>query len=592
MQIALFLAVLSTCAGLATTVSVAVQREKRDLHWLLLGLLGGVVVWTSGTILRWSVASPEGLGAAMRLIFIGVVSVPPLWFALAARYGDASGWLVRREVWAALAVPSVLTYLALLTNDAHHLVMTELSFEVLARGGLAWGGPLFWVFITWAYALVLGGAVLYLRAARQMVAGADWRRGVTLAVASVIPIAVSTLYLFRLVPVHFDLTPASLIVSTLLISLAIFRYRLLESLPLARRDVIEHLRDGVVMANAAGVILDLNPAAAASLGRAAGQLRGRPLAEVLGEFVDPQRSAEVRAWIELRAADAPPLVLETRTDDNRSVEVSAAWACDSRGYAVGRFAVLRDRTEERRYERAVRHAQRLQSVGTLAAGIAHEVNNPLAFIRANLSQIHQMGEWVEAGAGGCEEVPKLLVQLADLRQIAEETLDGIGRIERIVTGMRRLAATQSEAFQAVDLNQVVNDALRLSNLGREPEIAVQASLAGSLPTIDGAPERLVQAVLNLLVNARQALRGCGLVCVETWSEGDRVGVCVTDDGPGIPPEVQERIFDPFFTTKDPDQGTGLGLAIAFDIVRDHGGVLEVSSSPGAGACFAARLPVR
>jgi signal transduction histidine kinase len=286
-----------------------------------------------------------------------------------------------------------------------------------------------------------------------------------------------------------------------------------------------------------------------------------------------------------------PFVAEVRTADQRIVEVSVASVRADLAEPAGWFVVLRDRTEERRFERIARHTEKLQSVGTLAAGIAHEVNNPLAFIRANLSQIHRMGERVEACHAERDPDAKLAGELADLREIAEETLDGIERIERIVAGMRRLVPSGEQSLQRVDVNEVVRDALRLSNLGRDAQVAVETRFAPALPPVEGTPERLVQTVLNLLVNARQALEGrSGRVCVETRCDGASLEIRVGDDGPGIAEEIRERIFDPFFTTKDPDQGTGLGLAIAFDIVRDHGGDLEVRSKPGAGACFIVRLP--
>jgi signal transduction histidine kinase len=339
------------------------------------------------------------------------------------------------------------------------------------------------------------------------------------------------------------------------------------------------------MANAAGVILDLNPAAEGILGGEAREVRGLSLGDVLDGFGDEEGGQRLGAFLTNLPAGSARFATEVRTSDQRLVEVSVA------SEPAGWFAVLRDRTEERRFERIARHTEKLQSVGTLAAGIAHEVSNPLTFIRANLSQIHRMGERVEACHAERDPDAKLADELADLREIAEETLDGIGRIEHIVTGMRRLAARREQSFQRVDANQVVRDALRLSNLSRAEQVAVETRLADALPPVEGTPKRLVQAVLNLLVNARQALEGrSGRVFVETRCHDSSLEIRVGDDGPGIAEEIQGHIFDPFFTTKDPDQGTGLGLAIAFDIVRDHGGELEVRSKPGAGACFIVRLP--
>jgi PAS domain S-box-containing protein len=591
MHPAIPLAALGLVSTSAMACYVALRREKTELHWLLLALLVSLVVWTAGVIARFSVASPTGLEAALRLVFLGVFTTPPLWLLVSVVYARPGGALERRGVWVALGIPSALAYLALLTNEAHHLVVREVSFEAMGAGGRGWGGPIFWVFIAWAYALVLGAALIHLRAVRRMVANDERRRGVLLAAASLVPIAASMPYLFRLIPLRFDLTPAALSIATVLISVAVFRYRLLESLPLARRDVIEHLRDGVVMADAAGVILDLNPAAEGILGRAARDVRGLSLGDVLRVFGEEESGQRLCALLASHSADSAPLVAEVRTAGQRLVEVSVASVWAHLAEPAGWFAVLRDRTEERRFERIAQRTEKLRSVGTLAAGIAHEVSNPLAFIRANLSQIHRMGERVEACHAEPQADAKLAEDLADLREIAEETLDGIGRIERIVAGMRRLVAGDEQSVQGVDVNEVVRDALRLSNLGRDGQVVLEVRLADALPPVQGTPERLVQAVLNLLVNARQALEGrSGRVRVETRCHDASLEIRVGDDGPGIVEEIQERIFDPFFTTKGPDQGTGLGLAIASDIVRDHGGALEVRSKPGAGACFVICLP--
>ena len=218
MHPAIPLAALGLVSASAMACYVALRREKTELHWLLLALLVSLVVWTAGVISRFSVASPTGLEAALRLVFLGVFSTPPLWLLVAVVYARPGGALERRGVWVALGIPSALAYLALLTNEAHHLVIREVSFEAMEAGGRAWGGPIFWVFMAWAYALVLGGALLYLRTARRMLANDERRRGVLLAVASVVPIAASVPYLFRLVPLRFDLTPAALSIATVLVS--------------------------------------------------------------------------------------------------------------------------------------------------------------------------------------------------------------------------------------------------------------------------------------------------------------------------------------------------------------------------------------
>ena len=285
------------------------------------------------------------------------------------------------------------------------------------------------------------------------------------------------------------------------------------------------------------------------------------------------------------------LSAELLTPGDRRIQVSALRVRDRRGETVGQYLLLCDRTEERRLERVARQTQRMQTVGTLAAGIAHEVNNPLAFIRANLTEIQRLGEIAESHRQGPDA--KLADELADLPDIAAETLDGIHRIERIVSGMRRLSTPRGEPVSRVDLNEVARDAVRLANLHRDTRVTVVLDLWQEPVWVEGSARRLVQAVLNVVLNAHQALeRGCdGRIAISTRADGDQALLEVTDNGPGIAPELQERIFDPFFTTKSPDKGTGLGLAIAFDIARDHGGLLDVRSGPGEGATFALRLQV-
>ena len=157
--------------------------------------------------------------------------------------------------------------------------------------------------------------------------------------------------------------------------------------------------------------------------------------------------------------------------------------------------------------------------------------------------------------------------------------------------MRRLSTPRGEPVARVDLNEVARDAVRLANLHRDDRVAVELALWHEPVWVEGSARRLGQAVLNLVLNAHQALERArdGRIAISTRCDGDQAVIEVTDNGPGISPELQERIFDPFFTTKSPDKGTGLGLAIAFDIARDHGGLLDVRSRPGAGATFSLRL---
>jgi signal transduction histidine kinase len=295
-----------------------------------------------------------------------------------------------------------------------------------------------------------------------------------------------------------------------------------------------------------------------------------------------------------RIASLPPggrhVEGELRTPDGRSIEVVAG-AVGATGYhPAGRFVSLTDRSAQRRSERLLRERQKLESVGILAAGVAHEVNNPLAFVRSNLAhvrgQLERLLKRAEIDPSGGD------ADLLELPDIFDESLEGVDRIAQIVKDMLRFSRIPEEGAAAVDVNNVVREALRLAALDRNHVVQARERLAEGLPRVMGSSNRLVQVLLNLLLNANQALASRSDAVVETATEWDgrHVLVRVRDNGPGIPEVLLERIFDPFFTTRDPSEGTGLGLSIAFDIVREHGGKLEVQSSPGEGACFTIRLP--
>jgi two-component system C4-dicarboxylate transport sensor histidine kinase DctB len=199
-----------------------------------------------------------------------------------------------------------------------------------------------------------------------------------------------------------------------------------------------------------------------------------------------------------------------------------------------------------------------------------------------------MGEVVEARRESLDA--ELARELEDLHAIAVEALDGVERMARIAADMRCLTAQPHRVKLPLDLAAVVRDAMRIAQVDAADASGADAHSEDAGVWVEGSPERLVQVVVNLLANARQAAGEDGVVRVEVRGRGDTAEIAVEDDGPGIPDALRERIFDPFFTTKGPDAGSGLGLAIAYDIVRDHGGVLEECGEPGCGARFVLRLP--
>jgi signal transduction histidine kinase len=223
--------------------------------------------------------------------------------------------------------------------------------------------------------------------------------------------------------------------------------------------------------------------------------------------------------------------------------------------------------------------EKLSSLGTMAAGVAHEINNPMSFVTSNVDSLLK----------DLRDTPDLPPHLREyLDDVLPATLDGIKRVNAIVTDLRRFARGDPEAHAAYDLNVEVQSALRIVH-GQLSHCVVETDL-GDVGTLVGRPRQIVQVLVNLLANAGQATAAGGRVRVTTRREGDEVRVVIQDTGAGMSPETMKRLFQPFFTTKPPGSGTGLGLAVAHGIITSHGGRIEVESRLGEGSCFTLLLP--
>lgn len=251
--------------------------------------------------------------------------------------------------------------------------------------------------------------------------------------------------------------------------------------------------------------------------------------------------------------------------------------------------------------RRLYQSEKMASVGQLAAGVAHEINNPIGFIRSNLDtardyvrHLADIGKQMGSSAAG---EPRAMwsergtdEMLEDFATLLSECTGGVDRIASIVRDLKGFSNVDGAEEEVIDLNDCVR---RVCNVARS-RIAGQTVLvfeAGALPPVRCRPGHISQALLNLVINAAQAVGECGRITVATLStENGRILVDVSDDGEGIPEETRERIFDPFFTTREAGQGTGLGLTVTRDIVQSHGGEVRVESEPGTGTRVSVSLP--
>jgi PAS domain S-box-containing protein len=263
------------------------------------------------------------------------------------------------------------------------------------------------------------------------------------------------------------------------------------------------------------------------------------------------------------------------------------------------------------------HSEKLAAVGTLAAGMAHEINNPLAFAANNVAVLerdiglvlqvlerYQQG-WDElrgvnperAGAiARLQDEVDLTYLQENLIRITQATRKGLSRVAQIVQNLRSFAQIDRAEVGEIDINEAINQSLAMVGdvLARQ-RVAVLRDFA-TVPKFEGSPAQINQVFLNLLMNGMQAIeaagKAAGQIQITTRHDGGSVVVEVSDDGCGIPADVLPKIFDPFFTTKPIGRGTGLGLSLTHGIISDHGGRIEVESHVGAGSRFRIRFPVK
>jgi two-component system, NtrC family, sensor kinase len=256
-------------------------------------------------------------------------------------------------------------------------------------------------------------------------------------------------------------------------------------------------------------------------------------------------------------------------------------------------------------------SEKMASIGQLAAGVAHEINNPVGFISSNVGTMEQYlkdifsilaaYEQAETAPGApadaCAAVKTLKDKLdyaylkEDISNLIEETRDGVSRVKKIVEDLKYFSHADDTEWKWADLHKGFDSTLNVvwNELKYKAEVVKQY---GKLPDVECLPGQINQVFMNLLVNAAHAIGERGTVTIRTGAENDSVWIEVADTGCGIPPENLKRIFDPFFTTKPAGKGTGLGLSLSYGIVQKHHGKFDVTSEVGKGTTFRVCLPLK
>ncbi len=371
----------------------------------------------------------------------------------------------------------------------------------------------------------------------------------------------------------------------------------LETTQALKSSIVDHALTALVSTDAQGRVVEFNPAAEAMFGHKRAAVLGQPVSHVI--IPEHQRAAHEAGLQRIAAGGVPRIIGKRielsalRADGSEFPVEMLLWRTEVGGsayYTASIFDLTERRDASREIERqreALRQSEKLTAMGSLLAGVAHELNNPLAIVLGRAALLEEK----------TSDDPQLLADARRIREAAERC----GRIVRTFLNMARSKPAQRESVAMNDLVRAATDILAYNY--RSHGIALELVLADALPTVMADGDQIGQVVLNLLVNAQQALAAPAAmtavrrVSVSTGLEArrperePRVWLRVTDNGPGVSAEVRARIFEPFFTTKPEGLGTGLGLAVSRSIARDHGGDLVIEASTGQGASFRLSLPI-
>jgi len=348
---------------------------------------------------------------------------------------------------------------------------------------------------------------------------------------------------------------------------------------LAQR-ILHILPDGVALVRASGHIHVANPSMADLLGCREEDVEGRLLTDHVDRtLLDPA--------VEYRAQEC-----ELLQDSGFEIPVSiSTTTVDLVAGEPDVLLIARDVREMAALRNRLATSERLAVVGQLAGGIAHEINNPLAFIRANIRHVQRESGHLADKLGGGDTDALVRDYLGEVEEAITESLDGVERAMDVVHDVTTFSGTGGDSYRPLDLREPIGHALRVARLGLSPGVKLEAPELPADLTVMGSSRHLKQLFLNLLANAIQAVGEIGCVRIEARRDPQRVCITIADDGCGIASDDLARIFFPFFTTRPVGDGTGLGLAVCHEIVRSHGGKIDVSSEPERGTRVDVRLPV-
>lgn len=519
-----------------------------------------------------------------RMEYIGITVVPVAWFVFAVQYTGRASWLTRRWLLV-LCISPALTILFVFTSELHSLIWTEVdmansgSIPVLDTSHGVW----FWVHSAYSYILIITGAVL-LVVAFVRYPPAYRRQNASLVAGAVLPLVANIIFLSGILPApHLDFTSFGLTLSSLLMANAIFRYRLFDLVPVARRTAVDNMRDGLIVLDAQNRVLDINPAALKLFRRPVSEMVGYPLREFLQDqayILDSfQDITDMETEIGVPTPDKPRYF---------ALQISPLY--DARDHLSGRMLTFHDITARKEAEQELARARDEALAAShfksdLLARVSHELRTPLNVI-LGYTEMLQEGIYGPLTPTQWEPTQKIIASTSFLTRQVNELLD----LARLEAGQLQLNVRE---MSLPDVVQDVHE--KMVVLAETKGVQLQSQVQGNMPTrVLGDPDRIAQILLNLVGNAIKFSDG-GMVQQEVAVGDGRLLLRVSDQGIGIPPEMQQTIFEPFMQVDGSltrqRAGTGLGLAIVRQLTELMAGTITLESQVAQGSTFTICLPL-
>jgi PAS domain S-box-containing protein len=570
---------LAACIGLATLTFYSrniIPTHVRNPGLLLL-TLGTAYIFLNAMEIGTGTPATKFMFFKFQYVLVAIIST--IWLAFILQYISEGKRFAPRTLALFSILPFVVAVLAL-TNEVHHLFWTGSSpsnnyFLFFYREG-----PLFWFSEAFIWAIFLYGVFLLVRQLRLMT---EPLRGdaFTILFAAIV-VLITGIFDAANIEQNLPYPLSSLSIGfTIAFILIVFGFRYLRTThirPIAQQAAIDSLADTIIAMDKQNRVFYMNTAAEKLTGHILSNAYQRPLKELLPSW--PQEILNIvqqPSW----------LAKEIGIEDNGKhswYEIGLSPIHDSVGNLIGRVMIVRDITgrikaedERRDIERKAQLASRLSTVGQMAAGICHEINNPLTTVIGYSDLLLN------------KDLP------GDIKQDLGYIREGGRRVADIVRQLLVFARNMRPARTMVDINDIVSGTLILREYQlRLANINVLTELAPDLPYIVADPGQIQQVFLNIVLNAETEMKlahGQGTLLVKTECINDAIRVSFNDDGPGISEENLNNIFDPFFTTRKTGEGTGLGLSVCHGIISEHNGRIYAQSKSDKGATFIVELPI-